>query len=515
MDRGSAKTACRHGVECTNFDDSHRAQFAHPEGIALACQYGSNCFRKNLKHLQQFVHPGDRNYRLGMVHFPTRKGVQVSPEFHTLRDLFNYCDPDESGNISREEFEAAWDLLSGLPADLFGNEEDNMLGLIGNVDQAWTEAAGQDHTHVTFAQFANWASNAKLNLPMGIDSTEGAHLLCRFQYAGGTRCPCANYSQGEQPNICECGHKSSVHLSDIAMMSLEEQEVLHQLKRRVIGGRGPTTLSRIAAPARKPGFTMVTKKAVLEDLQRQLTQSHKTHDNWTRDRGCSQHGRNACETSCIMRNRAPVPNGYELVRAERNRNAPLWQTYVTTRAAIKQECASSAVPFEEHRPLSSLEVAGEEELDLGINECRLFHGTSLAACQAICGSNFRLKLAGTGATWKDSRKDTGKPLYGYGVYLAENATKADEYAEPIVGGLPSDEGLCAMLVCRVAAGLCRVVDTNEFDTEELRTDVFDGPYHSVFGDRVVKLGKPFREIVVYDSVQVFPEFILYYKRLME
>merc|ERR1712136_559318 len=46
-------------------------------------------------------------------------------------------------------------------------------------------------------------------------------------------------------------------------------------------------------------------------------------------------------------------------------------------------------------------------------------------------------------------------------------------------------------------------------------NIFDGNYHSVLGDRVKKLNKPFREIVVYDTTQVFPEFILYYRRLFK
>jgi len=99
------------------------------------------------------------------------------------------------------------------------------------------------------------------------------------------------------------------------------------------------------------------------------------------------------------------------------------------------------------------------------------------------------------------------------VYLAERITKADEYAEVIEKGLPSDIGCCAVLVCRCVGGLSRLVDTNEFDTEELKRDVFAGPYHSVFGDREKLLGKPYREIVVYDNVQIFPEFILYYQRV--
>merc|ERR1711920_904741 len=186
----------------------------------------------------------------------------------------------------------------------------------------------------------------------------------------------------------------------------------------------------------------------------------------------------------------------------------------TTRAAIKQECSESSTSLDLFHPLSILHLDGVEPLDESINEYRLIHGTSsLTAVKSICASNFRMKMAGTGATWKDSGKAAGTPLYGFGVYLAENITKADEYTEPIAEGLPTDVGCCAALVCRVVGGLCRLVDTNEFDPNELRTDIFDGPYHSVFGDRVAKLGKPYREIVVYNEAQIFPEYILYYKRL--
>jgi hypothetical protein len=253
---------------------------------------------------------------------------------------------------------------------------------------------------------------------------------------------------------------------------------------------------------------MVTNKDVLKVLQTLLTDTFKSSDNWTRDRGCSKHGRNRCPSECVMKNRAPVPAGFKLMRAERNRNPAMWQTFATTRAAIKSEREDTT----KLRPWSNLEIPGEEILDDEVNEWRLLHGTSLQACKGICQSNFRLKLAGTGATWKDSGKKTGKPLYGYGIYLAESSTKADEYAEVITGSLPADEGCYCMLVCRAVGGMARVVDTNEFDTVALRTDVLDGPFHSVLGDRTSKLGKPYREVVVYDSAQVFPEYVLYYQR---
>lgn len=213
-----------------------------------------------------------------------------------------------------------------------------------------------------------------------------------------------------------------------------------------------------------------------------------------------------------MRHRAPVPSKFELVRAERNRNPSLWQTYATTRAAIKEECVGSPLFSECVTKASAVEIHGEEPLDTSANEWRLLHGTHLQAAKAICGSNFRLKLAGTGATWKSAGDTAGTPLYGFGVYMAESITKADEYADPITEGLDMDIGCSCVLVLRAMGGLCRVVDTNEFDTDELRHDVFDGAFHSVLGDRVVKLGKPYREVVVYDSAQVFPEFILYYRR---
>jgi len=153
----------------------------------------------------------------------------------------------------------------------------------------------------------------------------------------------------------------------------------------------------------------------------------------------------------------------------------------------------------------------------GVNEWRLLHGTSYNACEAICSDNFRLKLAGTGATWKEKGESVGEPLYGYGIYLAERCTKADEYSEPReflnVEGNPSQ--LYSLLVCRVTAGRCQVVLTNEFNATELKEQVYDGPYHSVFGDRVKVLGKPYREIVLYDQDQVYPEYVVLYQRAFQ
>merc|ERR1712137_693787 len=102
--------------------------------------------------------------------------------------------------------------------------------------------------------------------------------------------------------------------------------------------------------------------------------------------------------------------------------------------------------------------------------------------------------------WKEPGKGSGTPLYGYGIYLAEHITKADEYCEPIPEEEPilppgSEGDAFCVLVCRVLGGRTRVVQTNEFEVDKLREDVLQGPYHSVFGDRVATLNKPYREVV--------------------
>lgn len=446
---------------------------------------------------------------MGMVFFGKLKGVQQKPEFTTLRDLFNYCDPDESGNISMDEFRCSWDLLLALGPDVCGSE-DVFSGL--SFDDAWSEAAGES-THLTFAMFARWCSSKKIALPLGVDISDEAKRVCRFQYAGGRRCTCAEFTpQEETPNMCRCNHKSSVHMSDMALSSPEQQEYFKRFNRPTLVRKG-TFHDR----AERPGFDMVTNKETLEDLRQILNVSHKEHDNWTRDRGCALHGRYSCDFTCTWGHKAPVPISYELVRAERNRNAHMSQTFAVSRAAIREECKVAAQKdpemFQLVEPESSREVRDTEPLDASSNEWRLLHGSSLENLKSICRANFRLKMAGTGATWKPDGGAVGSPLYGFGVYLAENSTKADEYSEPIQDSLPIDEGCHCMLVCRVVGGLCRVVDTNEFNTNELRENVFDGPYHSVFGNRRAKLGKPYNEMVVYDSAQVFPEFLLYYRRV--
>eukprot|EP00928_Gymnodinium_smaydae_P002149 TRINITY_DN10763_c0_g1_i3.p1 TRINITY_DN10763_c0_g1~~TRINITY_DN10763_c0_g1_i3.p1 ORF type:complete len:318 (-),score=26.29 TRINITY_DN10763_c0_g1_i3:254-1207(-) len=301
---------------------------------------------------------------------------------------------------------------------------------------------------------------------------------------------------------CECGHKPSCHRSEFANRRFTQ----------MLGEECGVPWKLDGLLGALPGLVAIEDEDLLGKLQDMLTVTHKTTDNWTRDRGCSEHGRNGCPNpGCAFKNKAPVPVGYKLVRAYRNQNHDLWTKYALSRKAIQDDCKQNTIAeFEPMTVESSFEL--DQPLSEGCNEWRFFHGSSVLACRNICQSNFKVTLAGTGATWKDPAKESGTPLYGYGIYFAERITKADEYAIPIPEDEEEDAGLCTVLVCRVVGGRANVVTTNEIDTERLRNDVFQGPYHSVYGDRVSSLKKPYREFVVYDRDQVYPEFLITYAR---
>jgi hypothetical protein len=389
---------------------------------------------------------------------------------------------------------------------------------------AWNDAEGPKLNYLNFQQFVTWVKEFLLfeDMPIGLEAAEGSRP-CRFRigtdYADGDRCSCPSFQPSPDSPLCVCGHKPSMHRSDFAQ----------QTASRFFSEQ---TNDAHWEPDQE-GLVLVEDPEVIARFQEMVTSSRKTSDSWTRDRGCTLHGVNGCAHSCASRHRVPVPSDYKIVGVFRNQNQELWQKYALLKAAVISEFTH---PQEQHihrnsvtsiAALESQTVATGsphfegENLDADYNEWYLYHGTAWPKCKGICSSNFRLALAGTGNTWKEAGKAVGTPLYGYGIYFAERVTKADEYSEalpqddPLVASLAADgdEELFCMLVCRVLGGRTRVVTDNEFEIDKLKADVFEGPYNSVFGDRVSILGKPYREVVVYDKDQCFPEFVIVYSRV--
>jgi len=439
-----------------------------------ACKFGDHCRDASSEHAARFAHPGDRGYRKGLVTF---KGGEV-PCLATLWLVFTFFDPNESGHLTREEFRLAEAAVASLASETWDSSA------------AWDAAGGNLHGHVSFVRFALWCGRVGVKLPVGLDM--GGERQCRFQ-SDGCECECSSFRPRGRQRCCQCGHGPTAHRSDVAQQSIATQ-LLHSRPRN--WKRGALGLISLSG-------------AALSEFQFLVDVTHKENHNWTRDRGCAIHGVNRCSQSCACSTRAPVPSGYRVVCVLRNQNPKLWARYSLMRASIQQECRggcrltstlSSEAPF--HHLDDSL-------LMEGVNEWRLFHGTSETACKAICEQNFDLSMAGTGATWKKKNEKKGMPLYGQGIFFAERITKADEYATPMESPDGSTSLRCALL-CRVLAGRLCVCTGDQIDPVSLRKQVLDGPNHAVLGDRVQSLGKPFREVVIYDSDQIYPEFMVIY-----
>eukprot|EP00747_Dinoflagellata_sp_TGD_P122417 gnl/TRDRNA2_/TRDRNA2_173623_c0_seq1.p1 gnl/TRDRNA2_/TRDRNA2_173623_c0~~gnl/TRDRNA2_/TRDRNA2_173623_c0_seq1.p1 ORF type:complete len:187 (+),score=19.97 gnl/TRDRNA2_/TRDRNA2_173623_c0_seq1:744-1304(+) len=140
----------------------------------------------------------------------------------------------------------------------------------------------------------------------------------------------------------------------------------------------------------------------------------------------------------------------------------------------------------------------EYELDSTANSAWLFHGTNDQAAASISRGDFRIDKAGSNAG----------TLYGKGIYLAESCSKSDEYTTP------NGERLRCILLCRVMLGNVNYSDEAQPDVNQLVLSCVHGEFHSVLGDRE-KIHGTFREFIVYDHEQVYPEYILWYRRIYQ
>lgn len=227
----------------------------------------------------------------------------------------------------------------------------------------------------------------------------------------------------------------------------------------------------------------------------------------TQDRPCP---RNTCPKKpggcpCVQPGGDPgLPVGYRACRVIRVEDSGMWNQYVRKRSLIKASRAEEMPLHPLDPPAATDEVADRSPtlfapLDDALNEIYLWHGTSVRAALSIAANDFNIDLAGSGAG----------TMYGCGAYLAENSTKADEYAKDEPGGYY--DSTFAILLCRTCLGKFYYTTKRNPDAQE---KVTDGSHDSTLGDRMKSTGT-FREFVVYDKDQIYPEYIVIYRRIGE
>jgi len=271
--------------------------------------------------------------------------------------------------------------------------------------------------------------------------------------------------------------------------------------RRLEGGLGGRKASAVVAFQPQPPEVVKAMQSVLDGTYRKV---------YTRDR-----------------RGAPIPDRFVVKEVHRVLNDQVWREYATCREGVREACTAEKAELPDgSQTVNHLKQNGSlsalPSLDPVVNEHWLFHGTTAEAAKGIAENDFRLDMSGSNAG----------TLYGKGIYLAENATKSDEYGEgpkgPASTGEEAEMGFEAprpppgpppplvresyILVCRSTLGRVNYNDEQRPDPDRLQKSCLQGSYDSVLGDRL-KLNRTFREIIVYNDDHVYPEYIVKYERI--
>mmetsp|Transcript_101147 Transcript_101147/g.294528 ORF Transcript_101147/g.294528 Transcript_101147/m.294528 type:complete len:893 (-) Transcript_101147:11-2689(-) len=272
----------------------------------------------------------------------------------------------------------------------------------------------------------------------------------------------------------------------------EFEEALERLRSQHRLPEGWNVESMLAGQAERKLLAReeLTDRRVIRAFDNLLKAS--TNPVWTRDR------------------KGRVTKGFEAVRVVHVMNAATWAGYVQRRDEIVGECSRlrcrsddthwqndlNGVPMTKQPFEAITSLLSAPPLVERANELWLLHGTSHAGAAAISSDDFDMARA----------RPTG--LYGAGIYLAESVSKSDEYVQ---GDASSGVELFPILLCRVCLGNVYYCAEKLPDRRNLEDRCLRQQWHSVLGDRK-KTSGTFREFIIYDPNQVFPGYIVYYKR---
>mmetsp|Transcript_79479 Transcript_79479/g.233613 ORF Transcript_79479/g.233613 Transcript_79479/m.233613 type:complete len:530 (+) Transcript_79479:79-1668(+) len=427
-------------------------------GARPVCAKGARCKRRVLEHLRAEAHPLDKDYS------QCCQACGMEPEEPSLKLLFDWADADGSGKLTKEELSATLHIINSLSGDDDPEDTQEIS------DEAWKKLDEDGNGLVNFNEFACWAG-PRLGLPLGVkkmisrSQTQGALV----RPCGVYNCPCENYCEGLLGRCSVCKHKCGSHVSKAHTGEIPFPEYWDN------HGEAPHALVDMQG-------------MVVQDFQKLVDRTYR--NSWTRDR--SRHNENK-----------KVPSGFKVKAVHRNENCDSWQEYCVRRASLLTRVQEGTEdPIEIKADVKTM-VAWKDimtdkadRLAPELNEWYLFHGTNPKAAQAICSSDFKLSFAGG---------NTGT-LYGRGLYFAESFTKSDEYAKS------NESGTYAMLMCRILGGRFKYTDLVSPDVEELVQSVTEGPYDTILGDRE-KCRGTYREFVIFDTEDVYPEYLIEYQRV--
>jgi len=205
------------------------------------------------------------------------------------------------------------------------------------------------------------------------------------------------------------------------------------------------------------------------------------------------------ESSCSNCRWSDAKNA-KVVSVERIENENLWQMYQIKRDMIRKTLSVGAMSMRKLSAVTRWQPAlngSKNDLSADINEFYLFHGTSSRKASVIAEHGFDERVAEMGG------------LYGAGSYFASSACKSHQYSHE-----NKDSSCFVMLVCRVTMG--QPYCTSRTHSNERRppdNPATPGrPFDSIFAEKGIAHSgsQQHNEYVVFDRLQVYPEFIVRY-----
>jgi len=213
---------------------------------------------------------------------------------------------------------------------------------------------------------------------------------------------------------------------------------------------------------------------------------------------------NTCRAKCIGKGKDSHGikgiTGFKVTKVEQITNSIALQRYILSCNKIAEDIKKYAwkvkpVKFDCY----SEELYNQMGMKKEINEVFLFHGASCGTLKVIAENGFEEKYS-------------QNCLFGYGCYLTENSSKADEY-------VPKEEEDCCILLSRVCLGHHIYVDKPWEKDARLPPCVANTKirYHSVVANSQNKGSKQailarYREFVIFDGDHIYPQYLIHYKR---
>lgn len=207
--------------------------------------------------------------------------------------------------------------------------------------------------------------------------------------------------------------------------------------------------------------------------------------------------------------------GYRVLSIKRVENLFLWKRYVLQRSLVAAKIPQGAKAHECVK-VESWRSWQRDELsqNFAANEVFLFHGLHHSLVNQIAKEGF------------DERVCNLKGMFGAGIYLAENSSKSDEYC------VENSTNSSFMFLVRATLGApyealqpmkrhrrppCTEGHLDVIETRGVKTVCSHPRLDSVIAPTTKTHAQAalckYREFIVYDKTQSYPEFIIEFKRI--